>query len=136
MNDIPEDFSPHLRKSPVTTPWEPIYARTTPDAYILGLRLAEAHTNSRGLAHGGVIAALADNAMGLSVALLDSEPRAPVTVSLAVDYLGQAKLGQWLDFTTIFARLGGTLAFADCHVHADGEVVAKASATFRLLAAR
>jgi hypothetical protein len=32
---------------------EPIYAKTTPDAVIIALRIAEAHTNSRGLAHGG-----------------------------------------------------------------------------------
>ena len=132
MTDIPDGFALHTRRSPVTTPWEPIFARITPEAYILGLRLAEAHTNSRGLAHGGVLAALADNAMGLSVA--QSNPAgAPVTVSLHLDYLGQAKLGQWLDFTTVFLRVGGTLAFADLHVHADGDIVAKASATFRLL---
>ena len=134
MVDTPDGFAPHPRRSPVTTPWEPIFARTTDAATILGVRLAEPHTNSRGLAHGGVLAALADNAMGLSVAMRDPA-RSPVTVSLHLDYLGQAKLGQWLDFTTVFVRVGGTLAFADCHVHADGNVIAKASATFRLLGA-
>lgn len=136
MSDIPDGFAEHPRKSPVTAPWEPIHARVTADAYILGLRIAAAHCNSRGLLHGGVIAALADNAMGLSVAQLDTAARSPVTVSLHLDYLGQAALGAWLDVTTNFVRVGGTLAFADAHIHADSVVVAKASATFRLLAAR
>ena len=86
-----------------------------------------------GLVHGGVIAALADNAMGLSVAVaLRSAPSAPVTVSLSLDYIGMAKVGQWLDFTTVFVKTGGSLAFASLLVHADGQPVARASATFRL----
>jgi len=35
----------------------------------MGLWLAKPHTNSRGLIHGGLISALADNAMGYSCAL-------------------------------------------------------------------
>jgi hypothetical protein len=38
--DIPEGFEPQSRRSPLTDPWEPIYSRKTPDAIILGLRLA------------------------------------------------------------------------------------------------
>ena len=44
---IPEGFEPHDRSSPVTRPWEPIHRRITPDAYILAIRAAEAHCNSR-----------------------------------------------------------------------------------------
>ena len=58
--DIPDGFAHHLRRSPLTTPWEPIYYKRSSDAVILAVRLAEAHTNSRGLAHGGFITALAD----------------------------------------------------------------------------
>jgi len=132
---IPDGFAPHRRSSPVTAPWEPIYARITPTAYILGLIIGEPHTNSRGLLHGGVIAALADNAMGLSCALGYPEPRPLVTINLNVDYLGLAKLGQWLEVTTGFVQPGGTLAFASCLVTADGKPCAKASATFRVLPA-
>ncbi len=129
---IPEGFALHTRSSAVTRPWEPIYARTTPDAFILGLRLAEAHCNSRGLMHGGVIAALADNAMGLSVAQRNNPPLTPVTVNLGIDYLGMARQGQWIDFTTVFVKIGGNLAFASALVHADGSPVARANATFRI----
>jgi acyl-coenzyme A thioesterase PaaI-like protein len=65
---IPEGFERHFRQSPLTDPWEPIYSKRTADAVIIGLRLATPHTNSRGLIHGGLITALADNAMGLSCA--------------------------------------------------------------------
>src|SRR6266851_5137655 len=66
--DVPDGFEPHFRKSPFTDPWEPLYSKRTDKAVIMGLRLAKPHTNARGLIHGGLIAALADNAMGYSCA--------------------------------------------------------------------
>ena len=129
---IPDGFTLHDRSSPVTRPWEPLYRRITPEAYILALRVADPHCNARGLVHGGVIATLADNAMGLSVAMRSDPPSAPITVNLGLDYLGMAKAGQWLDFTTVFVKLGNSLAFASCLVQADGEPVARGNATFKL----
>ena len=64
VTDIPAGFEPHFRKSPLTDPWEPLYSRRTEKAIHMGLRLAKPHTNSRGLIHGGLIAALSDKAMG------------------------------------------------------------------------
>ena len=96
MIDIPEGFEPHFRKSPFTEPWEPLYSKKTENAIIIGLRLAKPHTNSRGLIHGGLIASLADNAMGYSCALVMGWTTSLVTISLAVDYVGSAEIGQWL----------------------------------------
>ena len=39
-NNIPDGFEPLSRKSPLTEPWEPIYAKKTERAVIIGLRLA------------------------------------------------------------------------------------------------
>ena len=66
--DIPAGFEPLSRRSPLTEPWQPLYAKRTDKAVIIGLRLARPHTNGRGLIHGGLIAALSDNAMGYSCA--------------------------------------------------------------------
>ena len=91
----PEGFVPHFRKSPVTDPWEPLFSRQLEHAVQIGLHLREAHCNARGFPHGGVIVALADNAMGLSCRkVLGSGPGGLVTVSLAVDYVSTAKIGQ------------------------------------------
>lgn len=64
----PEGFAPHFRKSLVTDAWEPLFSRRVDGSVQIGLRLADKHCNSGGFLHGGVIAALADNAMGLSCA--------------------------------------------------------------------
>lgn len=132
--DIPEGFEPHFRKSPLTDPWEPIYSKRTADAVIVGLRLARPHTNSRGLIHGGLIAALADNAMGLSCGakLGGGRPRL-VTVSLAVDFIGTAEIGQWLAVESEVIKTGGTLCFAQCRITANGAIIARANGTFRVI---
>jgi len=60
----PDGFKLHERTSPLTTPWAPIYRKSTARSVYLGVYLREVHCNSRGLVHGGFIAALADNTMG------------------------------------------------------------------------
>lgn len=130
---IPAGFAPHFRKSPLTDPWEPLYSRTTDDTVILALRAGAAHTNSRGFVHGGMISALADNAMGLSCARRLGDVASLVTVNLNVDFLGSALTGQWLEFDTVFVRPGSTLCFAQAFVTADGQPCARANAVFRVV---
>lgn len=136
-SDIPDGFERHFRQSPLTDPWEPIYSRRTVDAVIIAVRLAKPHTNSRGLIHGGLIASLADNAMGLSCgAKLEGAGSRLVTVSLAVDFIGTAQIGQWLAVETDVIKTGGTLCFAQCFVTADGVAIARANAIFRVVKKR
>lgn len=136
MTDIPEGFSPHTRQSPFTDPFEPIYARITSDQYSLGTRLRPVHCNSRGLVHGGFIATLADNAMGLScVAALIADGRqllGMVTVNLSIDYVGQATIGDWLQTESQIIKLGGSLVFADTKLISGDALVARGNATFKI----
>ncbi len=127
---VPEGFQRHFRQSPLTDPWEPLFSKVTDAAVILGLHVRPAHTNSRGLVHGGLISALADNAMGLSCGLKMPEGTRLVTASLSVDFLGMAGTGQWLTVETEFVKPGRTLSFAQCFVKADGKPIARANATF------
>jgi uncharacterized protein (TIGR00369 family) len=129
----PEGFLLHFRKSPLTDPWEPLFSRHTADAVQIGLWLREAHCNSRGFLHGGVIATLADNAMGLSCGKSLPLAEGLVTISLNVDYAGMGRTGEWLQIEPRVLRTGKSVAFADALVTADGQIVARASATFRVL---
>lgn len=135
MPNNPEGFAAHFRKSPVTDPWEPLFSRQTDNALQIGVWLREAHCNSRGFVHGGVIAALADNAMGLSCGKSLPSAEGLVTISLNVDYAGTAHTGQWLQIEPRVLRTGRSMAFADAVISADGQIVARASATFRVLGA-
>ncbi|HLZ84761.1 MAG TPA: PaaI family thioesterase [Caulobacteraceae bacterium] len=129
---IPEGFSRHYRQSPLTEPWEPLYSRRTEAAVEIGLIAAPAHTNSRGFVHGGLIAALADNAMGLTCGLALESVSGLVTVNLAIDYLGTATVGQWLQITPSVVKVGGSLCFAQAIVTADGRPCARANSTFKV----
>jgi uncharacterized protein (TIGR00369 family) len=131
--DIPAGFEPHFRKSPFTDPWEPLYSKRTEKAVVMGLRLAKAHTNARGLIHGGLIASLADNAMGYSCAQATGWITSFVTVSLAVDYVGSGQIGQWLAVECEVIKTGSTLCFAQSLIKADEVVIARANGTFRVV---
>jgi uncharacterized protein (TIGR00369 family) len=130
---IPEGFERQTRPSPLTDPWEPIYSRQTADAIILGLRLAKPHTNARGFAHGGLIAALTDKAMGHSCGHKLRGAHSLVTVSMSIDFISSAQIGQWLTVETNVIKTGSTLCFAQCLVTADGVAIARANGTFRVV---
>jgi uncharacterized protein (TIGR00369 family) len=98
----------------------------------MGLWIDKPHTNARGFAHGGLIPALADNAMGYSCGQAMGWTSSFVTVSLTVDYLSAARLGQWLMVEGEVIKTGRTLCFARCLATADGKIIARASATFQV----
>lgn len=134
----PEGFVRHTRRSPLTDPWEPLYARETAEAVQLAVEVREAHCNARGFAHGGFISALADNAMGLSVVRLarlqpGQEEASAVTVTLALDYLDTARIGEWLEVRPTVLKLGRSLAFAECRVVCGERLIARGNASFKMV---
>jgi uncharacterized protein (TIGR00369 family) len=130
---IPQGFVRQTRGSPLTDPWEPIYQKQTAEAIILGLWLARAHTNARGFVHGGLIAALTDKAMGHSCGHQLHGAVSLVTVGMAIDFISSAQVGQWLTVETDVIKTGSTICFAQCFVKADGVVIARGNATFRVV---
>ena len=136
VTDIPAGFEPHFRKSPFTDPWEPLYSKKTEQAVVMGLRLAKPHTNARGLIHGGLIASLADNAMGYSCAQAMGWASSLVTISLAVDYVGSGQIGQWLAVESMVIKTGSTICFAQSLIKADDAIIARANGTFRVVPKR
>lgn len=133
MSAIPRGFQPHFRKSPATEPWEPLFSRVQDDAVQLWFEVRAAHCNGRGLLHGGVLAALCDNAMGLTLgAALKHNAPSIVTISLNVDYLGSAQIGQAIVIAPRSLRATSGIGFCDALVTHDERVIARASASFRV----
>ena len=127
---IPAGFVRHDRRSGLTDPWEPIYALTDDKAVRLALRAGPAHANSRGFVHGGLISALADNAMGLSCGRQLTGASGLVTVTLTVDFISTGRIGQWIEFRPEVIKVGRALCFASALVMADDAICARANATF------
>ena len=99
---------------------------------VIGLKIEQRHLNAAGKAHGGLLASIADHAIGRAVneALEDA---GAVTVSLTTDYLGAVDEGDFVEARTEVDRLGGSLAFADCAITVGGEDVVRARAVFAVL---
>jgi uncharacterized protein (TIGR00369 family) len=134
--DPPAGWVKHDRTSPLTAPWEPIFARRDERTVSLAVEVREPHCNARGLAHGGLVCALADNAMGLSAiaaARADGlDPKGALTVSLSVDFVDAARPGDLIEVRPVVIRVGRTLAFVECRVACGDRTVARGSATFRM----
>ena len=135
---MPIGYQPHTRRSPLTDPWEPLLSQQTADALYLALEIREAHCNSRGFAHGGLISALADYAMGHSAVLqarrrAGSEQASAVTVSLTLDFIDSAQLSDCVEFQPTVLKVGRTLSFVDCRVVCGDRLIARGSASFRMV---
>lgn len=130
MATIPGEFEPHFRRSPVTAPWEPLYSRRRADGVDLAFEVQPAHCNARGLLHGGVVAALCDNFMGLSLATQLRGEASIVTINLAVDYLGSARVGDVVVVVPRVIRAGSSLGFCDALASCGDRPIARANASF------
>jgi uncharacterized protein (TIGR00369 family) len=131
MNSIPTGFEPHFRKSPVTDPWEPLFSRRRHDGVNLFFEVRAAHCNSRGYLHGGVLAALCDNVMGLSLgAVLNNAKANIVTINLALDYLGSARIGDAVLVEPRVIRAGSAIGVCDALVKIGDKTIVRANATF------
>ena len=128
----PRGFRALARLSPFNAMVGPLYVKRPRGAEVsIGLRIERKHTNSRGICHGGVLATLADLALGYAMHARSHGMAQFVTAHLAVDYAGAAKVGDWLESKVEIQRIGARLAFANCYLMAGkGRPIVRASAIF------
>lgn len=127
---IPDGFEPLFRTSPALDLIGPIYSKGKGRELVLGLRVGDKHCNARGTLHGGILAALADVALGYTTAFATEPPKALVTANLTLDYVGAAKVGDWLETSVEVVKQGSRLAFANCFIACGPERIVRASAVF------
>lgn len=82
----------------------------------LSLVLDERCTNYYGGIHGGVIAALADNCMGM---VLRSAGLRPITVELTVNYMSNPDVGDRITAEGLIIHQGKTIVLAECIIKSD-----------------
>lgn len=134
--EIPEGFQlvPRTRPNPFNQMVGPFYEKRQGSEVSLGLRLEERHTNSRGICHGGLLATMADLALGYAC-VAAGKPGGPtsfVTVNLSLDFSGSAKVGDWVQSEVEVQKTGARLAFANCYLVANDVRIVRASAIFAL----
>lgn len=132
---VPEGYEPLFRTSPYIELIGPLYSRGEGTARMLGLRAERKHCNVRGAVHGGVLAALADIALGYAMAFSTTPPTGLVTANLTLDFAGAAREGDWLEARVDVQKLGGRLAFGNCYISRGDERIVRASAVFMVAGA-
>lgn len=128
----PAGFVPMPTVSPALETFGPVYMAGTGAARRFGMYVLHKHTNVRGFVHGGFLATLADVALGFTLGYLTDPPSGFVTVSLNLDYAGNAGLGDWIETDVDIQRRGRTLTFANCYIRCGEARIVRASGVFML----
>ncbi|KAF1047518.1 MAG: hypothetical protein GAK38_01869 [Xylophilus sp.] len=110
-----------------------VYTRQETDGSITaGLFIHERHLNTHQVAHGGLLATVADSILGFNAGKAATAP--VVTVNLSVSYLGRVKEHDWLEVAVRIERTGRRLVFASCLGQVGGQPVVKAEGVFSVVA--
>lgn len=111
----------------------PIYSKQVGDRSIAGFRVEERHCNPAGICHGGWLSTFADvqlvRQIGLALNMGQSGLR---TVSLTVDFLSSAMLGQWVEGSAEMIRATRTLAFVQGTARVDDRIIIRMNGIFSL----
>lgn len=130
---VPHGFKTIHHGGPYFAALGPVYGKPAEDGsgtQVVAVRVQHKHTNVLGVTHGGMLATLADCALGMNVVLQRDPPQSMVTVSLTSDFLSSAKPGEWLEAHVTIRRQGARLAFAECLLQVEDRVILRASGVF------
>ena len=90
------------------------------------------HLNPAGTVHGGVLATLADTAMGMAARTRTDDGEVPATSQLTIAYLTAGREGL-MTVTAQVRKQGEHVLLCDADVDQDGKTVVHAVGTFALL---
>jgi uncharacterized protein (TIGR00369 family) len=91
---IPPNFRELTEASGFAAANGPWFEKIEDGRAIRGFLPGPQHANALGIVHGGMLAAFLDSAMGTAV--FHNLQRRAVTLRLTIDYLGPARVGDWL----------------------------------------
>ncbi len=110
--------------------------KSVPGRTVWQMRADERFANPAGILQGGLLAAMADSAMGSAViTFANASGRRVVAVNLEMKttFVTAVRVGTLLECTASVLAGGSRVAFAEAEmVDADGGVVVRASSTFLL----
>ncbi|MGE0387956.1 MAG: PaaI family thioesterase [Gammaproteobacteria bacterium] len=133
MSAIPEGFEAMPPFGPFHELVGPIYARRTQAGWIVGFPVQEKHRNRGTALHGGMLCMLADTAFTWASHYSREPPIRCVTTSLAVNFVGRAAPGDWVEAHVDVVRSGRTAVFMNLMIWCRGERIAQATAQFQVV---
>ena len=133
MSNILEKIKSELNKENANSPspvflWlRGIYREIETGFAVVDYKIREDMCNPIGMAHGGTLAMIADETIGISVASLDLEWHF-VTVDLNINYLGGAKLDEIVKAKAKVIRKGKKIIFVECEIiNSAGKLLVKST---------
>jgi uncharacterized protein (TIGR00369 family) len=128
--DIVNELTGRLEASPFHAGLGIRAAEASEGRVRLEIPATDAQRNLQGTIHGGLLATLADTAMGLAVRTTIEPGRPHVTIEMSIHYLRPASPGTIGAIGTV-VRAGSQIAYAEADVVApDGTLLARATGTY------
>jgi len=129
----PPGFERLNRGGPYMANLGELYCRRGEGEIVFAMRIEDKHTNMRGIAHGGMLASLADSALGLGLTLYCEGRQSFVTVNLSTDFIDAARPGDWVEAHVEVQKLGKRMAFANCFLQVGARRILRASGVFAVM---
>lgn len=135
QSDIPEGFAPAQFSPGFLDRAGPYWLKPAEGYSIVGLRVGDGHINYIDVAHGGVMTTLADVALSFQVHNSERPQLNVATSSLTCNFLGGARLGDWLEAHARIDRIGKRTAYASGRICRGQEVLMTMTGVFSVLRA-
>jgi uncharacterized protein (TIGR00369 family) len=112
----------------------PLYFLHEGALFKLGFRVEPRHCNPMGICHGGMLATFADMLMpvGAIMTVPAVQRHFLPTVSLQIDFIGPARVGDWVEGEMQVLRTTRSLVFAQGLVRSGDAVVLRCSGVFKI----
>ena len=130
---VPFGFEPLFLEEPFTARIGPLYTKRDANGYRLGFFAEQSHLNVEGVVHGGMLATVSDQTIGINLAHAREQRTDVLTLHLSVDFIGPAYAGDWVEATTTLSKDQGRIRFGQCELKVQDRLVLKASAVFTAL---
>jgi uncharacterized protein (TIGR00369 family) len=123
----PEGFALGNIPGPVLAVNGPLHVHLDGNNLRLGLRIEDRHCNSSGWCHGGTLMMFADVQMGVGTMFKTGEFNFMPTMHMSTDFAVPVKAGAWLVGETEVTRMTRNMAFSNCLLSVDGDLVVRSS---------
>jgi len=110
----------------------PCYRRVSEGGVSFGLLVSDAHTNTMGICHGGVLLTLADITGGSGVNFASGKKAGSPTINLNIDFISAARRGEWIQGDAESVTLKRRFGFCSGAISNSKGVVARFHGTFYL----
>lgn len=132
--DVPAGFKPFRSQRGFIGVNGPLFLRRDGDQFRLGFRVEPRHCNPMGNCHGGMLATFADMLLPIGAITLVKElhHRFLPTVSLQLDFIAPARLGDWVEGEMQVLRTTRQMVFAQGLVRSGDVLALRCSGVFKI----